>query len=64
MGLFFEITAPGLKRWVYRYKINGKNGKYIIGHYPAASDYGQKNLLIRLIVNLFSGEVLLDGDEG
>ncbi|WP_136799697.1 tyrosine-type recombinase/integrase [Desulfosediminicola ganghwensis] len=36
-GLFFEITISGSKRWLYRYKILGKNGNYIIGHYPEIS---------------------------
>jgi hypothetical protein len=36
-GLFYEITGTGIKRWVYRYKINGKSGIYIIGRYPALS---------------------------
>jgi len=36
-GLFFEITGTGVKRWVHRYKINGKSGIYIIGRYPALS---------------------------
>lgn len=36
-GLFFEITETGIKRWIYRYKINGKQGKYTIGRYPELS---------------------------
>ncbi|MBM9604103.1 tyrosine-type recombinase/integrase [Desulfopila inferna] len=37
MGLFFELTNTGIKRWIYRYKINGKSGKYTIGRYPEIS---------------------------
>ncbi len=36
-GLFFEITSSRIKRWLYRYKICGKQGKFIIGRYPAVS---------------------------
>jgi len=36
-GLFFEITPTGVKRWVYRYKIDGKGGRYTIGRYPELS---------------------------
>jgi integrase len=36
-GLFFEITSNGVKRWLYRFKINGKNGMYVVGRYPELS---------------------------
>jgi hypothetical protein len=36
-GLFFEITSTVVKRWLYRFKINGKNGMYVIGRYPELS---------------------------
>lgn len=36
-GLFYEYTETGVKRWLYRYKINGKNGKFILGRYPELS---------------------------
>ncbi len=36
-GLFYEVTATGIKRWIYRYKIDGKAGKYTIGRYPEIS---------------------------
>lgn len=36
-GLFFEITASGVKRWLYRYKIKGKGNMFIIGRYPEMS---------------------------
>jgi len=36
-GLFFEITSTGVKRWLYRFKINVKNGMYVIGRYPELS---------------------------
>lgn len=35
--VFFEITSTGVKRWVHRYKINGKSGIDIIGRYPVLS---------------------------
>ena len=36
-GLFYEITSTKIKRWLYRFKINGKNGMFIIGRYPQLS---------------------------
>ncbi|MFT5699798.1 MAG: integrase [Desulforhopalus sp.] len=36
-GLFFELTSTGVKRWLYRFKIKGKNGMYIVGRYPELS---------------------------
>ena len=36
-GLFFEITSTGVKRWLYRFKIAGKNGMFIVGRYPQLS---------------------------
>ena len=36
-GLFYEITPTGVKRWLYRFKIDGTNGMYIVGRYPALS---------------------------
>ncbi len=36
-GLYFEITGSGLKRWLYRFRIDGKGNMFIIGHYPEMS---------------------------
>lgn len=36
-GLFFEITSTGMKRWLYRFKLDGKNGMFIVGRYPRLS---------------------------
>lgn len=36
-GLFYEITSTGVKRWLYRFKIDGKNGMFIVGRYPELS---------------------------
>ncbi len=36
-GLSYEITKTGIKRWLYRYRLNDKQQKYIIGRYPALS---------------------------
>lgn len=36
-GLFYEITASGVKRWLYRFKLGSKNGMYIVGRYPSLS---------------------------
>lgn len=36
-GLFYEVTSTGVKLWLYRFKIDGKNGTYIISRYPVLS---------------------------
>lgn len=36
-GLYFEITTSGVKRWLYRYKIQGKESTYILDRYPDLS---------------------------
>ncbi len=36
-GLFFEITGTGVKRWLYRFKLDGKNGMFIVGRFPQLS---------------------------
>lgn len=36
-GLYLEVTPTGIKRWWYRYMVNGKNRKIAIGYYPKIS---------------------------
>lgn len=36
-GLYFEITAKGNKRWIYRYAIKRKQGVFVLGGYPEMS---------------------------
>lgn len=36
-GLSYEITKTGVKRWLYRYRLDGKQQTFIIGRYPALS---------------------------
>lgn len=36
-GLSFEITNTGVKRWLYRYRLDGKQQMLILGRYPALS---------------------------
>ncbi len=33
-GLLLDITPAGVKSWVYRYRLNGKREKLVLGHYP------------------------------
>jgi len=33
-GLCFEITKSGIKRWLYRYRLDGKQQMYVVGRYP------------------------------
>jgi len=36
-GAFLLVTKAGGKHWKFRYKINGKEGRYSLGSYPALS---------------------------
>lgn len=36
-GLKLEIRANGLKRYIYRYKLSGKEGELLLGSHPAMS---------------------------
>ncbi len=36
-GLYFDVTPFGLKRWIYRFRIDGKGNMFVIGHYPEMS---------------------------
>lgn len=36
-GLYFQIMPSGHKRWIYRFKIAGRESTYIVGHFPDMS---------------------------
>src|SRR6266567_2821391 len=36
-GLFLDVTPAGVRTWIFRYQINGKQEKFIIGRYPEFS---------------------------
>jgi integrase len=36
-GLSYEILKSGVKRWLYRFRIDGEQQMYIVGRYPALS---------------------------
>jgi len=36
-GLCYEITKSGVKRWLYRYRLDDKQQMYVIGRYPNLS---------------------------
>lgn len=36
-GFGIRVTPKGIKTWIYRYKINGKTAKLMLGHYPTMS---------------------------
>jgi len=36
-GLCYEITKSGVKRWLYRYRLDEKQQMYVIGRYPDIS---------------------------
>ncbi|MGA8090647.1 MAG: integrase arm-type DNA-binding domain-containing protein [Terracidiphilus sp.] len=36
-GLLLDVTPAGVKSWVFRYRLNGKREKLVIGRYPEVS---------------------------
>lgn len=36
-GLLLDITPGGVRSWVYRYRLNGRREKVMIGRYPEVS---------------------------
>ena len=36
-GLLLDVTPGGVKSWVFRYRVNGKRDKLVIGRYPDVS---------------------------
>ncbi len=36
-GLLLDITPGGVRSWVYRYRLNGKREKLVLGRYPDLS---------------------------
>ena len=36
-GLCYEITKTGIKRWLYRYRLDDKQQMYVLGRYPDLS---------------------------
>lgn len=36
-GLFIEVKESGIKSWHYRYTLNGKQERLVIGRYPDLS---------------------------
>ena len=36
-GLLLDVTPAGVKSWVFRYRLNGKREKLVVGRYPAVS---------------------------
>ncbi len=36
-GLCYEITKSGIKRWLYRYRLDSKQQMYVVGRYPDIS---------------------------
>ena len=36
-GLLLDVTPAGVKSWVFRYRLNGKREKVVIGRYPEVS---------------------------
>ena len=33
-GLLLDVTPAGVKSWVFRYRLNGKREKLVVGRYP------------------------------
>jgi len=51
-GLCYEITKSGVKRWLYRYRLDNKQQMYVIGRYPnlSLSDARKKHEVAQSLV--------------
>ena len=52
-GLSYEITKSGVKRWLYRFRLDGKQQMHVIGRYPevSLSEARKKHMEAQSLVN-------------
>lgn len=43
-GLFLEVNPSGVKSWHYRYSLNGKQDRLVLGHYPEITLKDARNM--------------------
>lgn len=55
-GLLLDVTPGGVKSWVFRYRLNGKREKLVIGRYPDVSLKTARDERAKLAVQVARGE--------
>ncbi len=55
-GLLLDITPAGVKSWVYRYRLNGRREKLVLGRYPDLSLKGARAKRDKLAAQVVKGE--------
>ena len=55
-GLLLDITPAGVKSWVYRYRLNGRREKLVLGRYPDLPLKGARARRDELAARVVKGE--------
>ncbi len=55
-GLLLDVTPGGVKSWVFRYRVNGKRDKLVIGRYPDVSLKAARDERAKLSAQVAKGE--------
>ncbi len=55
-GLLLDVTPGGVKSWVFRYRIDGKRDKLVIGRYPDVSLKAARDERAKLAAQVAKGE--------
>jgi integrase len=55
-GLLLDVTQAGVKSWVFRYRINGKRDKVVIGRYPDVTLKAARDERAKLSAQVARGE--------
>jgi integrase len=55
-GLLLDVTPGGVKSWVFRYRVNGKRDKVVIGRYPDVTLKAARDERAKLAAQVARGE--------
>ena len=55
-GLLLDVTPGGVKSWVFRYRLNGKRDKVVIGHYPDVTLKAARDERAKMAAQVTKGE--------
>jgi len=55
-GLLLDLTSSGVKSWVFRYRLNGKREKVVIGRYPDVTLKAERDERAKMAAQVARGE--------
>ena len=55
-GLLLDVTEGGVKSWVFRYRLNGKREKLVIGRYPDVTLKAARDERAKMAAQVAKGE--------